>query len=117
MPNLKQSLEPVRNAFDCLRIAPLHTCLPGSRRTLAWYPPNSASSTTGNIDTNITLTVTNVGADFTKMGSFGDVTAFGTALVNSMDRSYLLRYPESARGTDPIQVAEAVVVCFSARST
>lgn len=78
----------------------------GARRTLAWYP-SATSSTSGGIDTNVTVTITNVGADFTKLGSFGTPEQFGVSLVNSMDRSYLLKVSKWARGKDPIQASSA----------
>jgi PsbP len=56
-------------------------------------------------DTNVTVIITNVGADYTKLGSFGDAETFGSNLVASMDRSFLRRAPEWARrGQGPIQV-------------
>ena len=39
----------------------------------------------------MTVIITNVGADFTSLGSFGSVEGFGANLVSSMDRSFLLR--------------------------
>lgn len=42
-------------------------------------------------DTNVTVIITNVGADFTSLGSFGSAEGFGSNLVSSMDRSFLLR--------------------------
>jgi hypothetical protein len=39
----------------------------------------------------VTVIVTNVGADFTSLGSFGSAEGFGANLVSSMDRSFLLR--------------------------
>ncbi|DBA85676.1 TPA: hypothetical protein ACH3X1_005248 [Trebouxia sp. C0004] len=56
----------------------------GVRRALAWYPE-------GDLDTNLTIVITNVGADFTRLGSFGDAEQFGGTLVAQMDRSYLNR--------------------------
>jgi len=56
----------------------------GVRRALAWYPE-------GDLDTNLTIVITNVGADFTRLGSFGDAEQFGGQLVAQMDRSYLNR--------------------------
>lgn len=61
-----------------------YTGASGVRRTLAWYPE-------GDLDTNLTLVITNVGADFTRLGSFGDAEQFGGTLVSQMDRSYLNR--------------------------
>lgn len=77
----------------------------GSRRTLAWFPSDPEVVVR---DTNITLTITNVGADFTKLGSFGSPFQFGTSMVNSMDRSYLLRAPEVFRRGEEIQIAKLI---------
>lgn len=41
--------------------------------------------------------------EFTRLGSFGSPYMFGSSLVNSQDRSYLLRAPEWARGKEPVQ--------------
>ncbi|CAL5221835.1 g4094 [Coccomyxa viridis] len=57
---------------------------PGTRRALAWYPQ-------AGTDTNVTVIITNVGADYTALGSFGDAQQFGENLVASLDRSFLLR--------------------------
>lgn len=58
----------------------------------------------GDIDsTNVSIVVTNVGADFTKLGSFGTASAFGENLVASMDRRYLARAAWGAN-KDAIQV-------------
>lgn len=47
------------------------------------------------------------GVEFTKLGSFGNVFAFGTNLVNSMDRSFLLRMRKAMPADgEPIQVAK-----------
>ncbi|KAF8072745.1 PPD3 [Scenedesmus sp. PABB004] len=70
----------------------------GARRTLAWYPPEGG-------DVNLSLTITNTSAEFTKLGSFGNVFTFGQNLVNSMDRSFLLR----VRGSTPVGTAEEPV--------
>lgn len=51
----------------------------GTRRVVAFYPA-------GNPETNVTVLVTNVAADFTKLGSFGTPYEFGTRLVGSLDR-------------------------------
>lgn len=61
-----------------------YTGASGVRRALAWYPE-------GDLDTNLTIVITNVGADFTRLGSFGDAEQFGGTLVAQMDRSYLNR--------------------------
>ncbi|KAL3146573.1 hypothetical protein ABBQ32_000813 [Trebouxia sp. C0010 RCD-2024] len=61
-----------------------YTGASGTRRALAWYPE-------GDLDTNLTIVITNVGADFTRLGSFGDAEQFGGNVVAQMDRSYLNR--------------------------
>ena len=48
------------------------------------YPQSST-------DTNVTVIITNVGADYTSLGSFGTAETFGANLVSQMDRSFLLR--------------------------
>lgn len=76
----------------------------GARRTLAWYPTGKLAR-----DANVTVVVTNVSGEFTRLGSFGNVYAFGTNLVNSMDRSYLQRDAKKRallKGKDAIQVAK-----------
>lgn len=52
-----------------------------TRRVVAFFPEGSAAAI------NVTVVCTNVGADFTKMGSFGTPYEFGTRLVGSLDRS------------------------------
>lgn len=39
----------------------------------------------------MTILVTNVGADYTGLGSFGTAETFGQNLISSLDRSFLLR--------------------------
>lgn len=51
---------------------------PGARRTLAWFPENVSPR-----DVNVTITVTNVSVEFTKLGSFGTPLQFASNLVNS----------------------------------
>ncbi|GLC47508.1 hypothetical protein PLESTB_001805500 [Pleodorina starrii] len=75
----------------------------GARRTLAWFPEGANPR-----DVNVTLVITNVSVEFTKLGSFGSPSSFGSSLVASQDRSYLLRAPEWARGKEPIQIAKLV---------
>lgn len=75
----------------------------GARRTLAWFPQGVNAR-----DVNVTIVITNVSVEFTKLGSFGSPYQFATNLVNSQDRSYLLRAPEWSRGKDPIQIAKLV---------
>ena len=55
----------------------------------------------GGGDTNLTVLTTVVGADYTKLGSFGSAQDFGNNLVVSMDRTYLLR---RNRNAGPVQV-------------
>lgn len=49
--------------------------------------------------------------EFRSLGSFGNVFTFGSNLVNSMDRSFLLRnmrnpLAQAVQGDDPVQVAK-----------
>ncbi|KAG2449571.1 hypothetical protein HYH02_005104 [Chlamydomonas schloesseri] len=73
----------------------------GGRRTLAWFPENVNPR-----DVNVTITITNVSVEFTKLGSFGTPFTFASNLVNSQDRSYMLRGPEWARRNEPVMVAK-----------
>ncbi|GIL66770.1 hypothetical protein Vafri_20280, partial [Volvox africanus] len=75
----------------------------GARRTLVWFPEGANPR-----NVNVTLVITNVSVEFTRLGSFGSPYQFGSSLVNSQDRSYLLRAPQWARGKDPIQIAKLV---------
>lgn len=56
----------------------------------------------GDLDTNLTIVITNVGADFTRLGSFGDAEQFGGNVVAQMDRSYLNRSWNKPKS--PVQV-------------
>jgi hypothetical protein len=58
----------------------------GLRRTVAFYPENLPPS-----EVNVTVVITNVSVEFTKLGSFGNIGMFASNLVNSLDRSYLLK--------------------------
>lgn len=60
----------------------------------------------GDLDTNLTIVITNVGADFTRLGSFGDAEQFGGNVVAQMDRSYLNRSWNKPKS--PVQVATAL---------
>lgn len=60
-----------------------------SRRVIAWYPPNQKAE-----DINITLIITNLSADYTQMGSFGDPISFGANIVSSMDLGFTRRNPD-----------------------
>lgn len=42
--------------------------------------------------------------EFTKLGSFGTPFQFASNLVNSQDRSYLLKGPKWGRQEEPVQV-------------
>mmetsp|Transcript_23747 Transcript_23747/g.52099 ORF Transcript_23747/g.52099 Transcript_23747/m.52099 type:complete len:280 (+) Transcript_23747:50-889(+) len=76
----------------------------GARRTLAWFPDDPSIK-----DVNLTVVITNVSVEFTKLGSFGNVDTFAGNLVNSLDRSYLLRKPAwGPPNKDPVQVARLV---------
>lgn len=53
----------------------------------------------------MSVVITNVGADFTKLGSFGTASAFGENLVASMDRRFMRRASWNRKGQqEPIQV-------------
>lgn len=73
----------------------------GTRRAFAFFPDDPAAH-----DVNVTVVVTNVSVEFTKLGSFGNVDTFATNLINSLDRSYLLR--SKVPVLEPIQIAELV---------
>jgi len=73
----------------------------GSRRALAFYPTGRDVN-----EVNISVVITNVSVEFTKLGSFGNAAQFATNLVNSLDRSYLLRNLKP--GDEPPQVAKLV---------
>ncbi|GAB4816620.1 hypothetical protein N2152v2_003666 [Parachlorella kessleri] len=71
----------------------------GMARVVGFAPP-------GKSDVNVSITVTPIGPDYTRLGSFGDAQTFGQNLVASMDRSYLLRTPAWVRqGEEQPQVA------------
>ncbi|KAK9803148.1 hypothetical protein WJX72_002303 [[Myrmecia] bisecta] len=74
----------------------------GVRRALVWYPDGP-----GNLDTNVTVVVNNVAADYQSLGSFGTAEQFGMNLVASMDRSYLQRGPLGG-SSNPVQLASLV---------
>lgn len=57
-----------------------------TRRVLVVYPEKSTPR-----EVNLSVVVTSVAPDFTKLGSFGTPLDFGQNMVNSMDRSFLLR--------------------------
>ncbi|EPS73549.1 hypothetical protein M569_01209, partial [Genlisea aurea] len=51
------------------------------RSVTAFYPPQSSKS-------NVSLVITGLGADFTKLESFGKVDAFAETLIGGLDRSW-----------------------------
>ncbi|XP_051126512.1 psbP domain-containing protein 3, chloroplastic [Andrographis paniculata] len=53
----------------------------GVRALIAFYPPEASNS-------NVTLVITVLGADFTRLESFGKVDAFAETLVGGLDRSW-----------------------------
>jgi hypothetical protein len=65
----------------------------GSRRAVAFFD-------TADPQTNVVVVVGNTSPEFTKMSSFGTPTTFGSALVNSMDRGFLLRAPAWVRARE-----------------
>lgn len=73
-----------------------------SRRVVAIYPKDENPR-----DTNATVVVTTVAADYSKLGSFGTALDFGQNLVNSMDRSYLKRAAWK-RQADDVQTAHLI---------
>jgi hypothetical protein len=76
----------------------------GARRTLAFFPDDPSVT-----DVSITVVITNVSVEFTKLSSFGNIDSFADNLVSSQDRSMLLRQPSWARKpNEVIQVAELV---------
>lgn len=56
---------------------------------------------------NATVVVTPVAPDFTKLGSFGSALDFGQNMVNSMDRSFLIRSAWK-KPTGSVQTAQLV---------
>ena len=68
-----------------------------------------------SLSTNVTVTITGVGPDYTSLGSFGTAEQFGDNLVASMDRSYQLRAPAfGARPAGSVQVCDwAVFAAFA----
>ncbi|GAX86069.1 hypothetical protein CEUSTIGMA_g13483.t1 [Chlamydomonas eustigma] len=76
----------------------------GVRRTLAFFPDDPSVQ-----DISVTVVVTNVSVEFTKLSSFGNIDSFADNLVSSQDRSMMLRQPSWARKpNEVIQVAELV---------
>ncbi|XP_024516327.1 psbP domain-containing protein 3, chloroplastic-like isoform X1 [Selaginella moellendorffii] len=53
----------------------------GSRRVVAFHPSKATFP-------NVNVIITNLGADFTGIGSLGSVDSFAASVVGSMDRSY-----------------------------
>jgi hypothetical protein len=67
------------------------------RRTVVFFPDDPSVR-----DCNISVVITNVSVEFTKLGSFGNIDSFATNLVNGLDRSYLLR--AKIPSAEPVQV-------------
>ncbi|KAG5614397.1 hypothetical protein H5410_014221 [Solanum commersonii] len=53
----------------------------GVRSLLAFYPPEASNS-------NVSIVITSLGADFTKLESFRKVDAFAENLVSGLDKSW-----------------------------
>ncbi|XP_022895181.1 psbP domain-containing protein 3, chloroplastic [Olea europaea var. sylvestris] len=53
----------------------------GVRSLIAFYPQNTANS-------SVSLAITSLGADFTRLESFGKVDAFAENLIGGLDRSW-----------------------------
>ncbi|KAK6116808.1 hypothetical protein DH2020_049438 [Rehmannia glutinosa] len=53
----------------------------GVRSLTAFYPPEASSS-------NVSIAITGLGADFTRLESFGKVDAFAENLIGGLDRSW-----------------------------
>ncbi|KAG1664185.1 hypothetical protein FOA52_011363 [Chlamydomonas sp. UWO 241] len=75
----------------------------GLRRTVAWFPDDPSVR-----DVNISIVITNVSVEFTKLGSFGNVSTFAGNLVNSLDRSFLSKDRNRTADSDPVQIANLV---------
>ena len=56
----------------------------------------------------MSVVVTSIGADYTKLGSFGTAEQFGSNLVASMDMSYLKKRPQALRGGQVIQASTSI---------
>lgn len=79
----------------------------GARRTVAFFPDDPSAH-----DVNVSIVISNISVEYTKLGSFGNVYAFSANLVNSLDRSFLLKsrpkdYVPSP-DEEPIQIAKLV---------
>ncbi|KAL6751839.1 hypothetical protein V8C86DRAFT_2768532 [Haematococcus lacustris] len=74
-----------------------------SRRTVVFYPRGVPPA-----EVNVSVVITNVSVEFTRLGSFGNVATFAGNLVNSLDRSFLLRQRQTPSPDQPIQVAKLV---------
>ena len=79
----------------------------GLQRVIAFVPEATP-------DVNLAITVRTPAADFTSLGSFGTAIQWGESLVASMDRSYLLKVPQTGKGMfgggEPATVAKLVDV-------
>lgn len=71
----------------------------GARRAVGWYKEDDPS-------TNVVVVLTTAGADYTSMGSFGTPFDFGSNLVGSMDRSYMLRQRFGRPKDEEVQIAK-----------
>ena len=65
----------------------------GSRRAVAFFDPSAPG-------TSVVVVIGNTSPEFTKMSSFGTSATFSEALVNSMDRGFLLRAPGWVRARE-----------------
>jgi hypothetical protein len=65
----------------------------GSRRAVAFFDASDPQ-------TSVVVVVGTTSPEFTKMSSFGTPITFGSALVNSMDRGFLLRAPAWVRARE-----------------
>jgi len=60
----------------------------GTRRVVAFFPKGD------DLQTNVTVVITNLAADYTSLGSFGNAYEFGSRLVGSLDRRYVGKRPK-----------------------
>lgn len=89
--------QPVSQAMHGSTMAPGRA---GLSRELVYLVPTPSNQTSD-------LLCLCAGVEFTKLGSFGNVYTFSQNLVNSMDRSFLLRVRNPVAGAgEPVQVAK-----------
>ena len=62
----------------------------------------------------MTVIITNVGADYTSLGSFGSAETFGANLVSQMDRSFLLRSGFNRPKRVQVGALWSILVCLTA---